>query len=53
MTCDHGGRKCPRIYQAQPKEQVTPVKIAGLVIFCLALWGAVLYGGLLIGEALR
>lgn len=48
--CNDCGRRS-RTYE--PEEQVTPVKIAGLVIFMLALFAAVLYGGLIVGEALR
>lgn len=39
--------------QPEHEEQVTPVKIAGLVIFILALFGSIAYAMPIIGEAMR
>jgi predicted short-subunit dehydrogenase-like oxidoreductase (DUF2520 family) len=56
VACLHCGQRSHRwqaeLADADPDEPVTVMKIAGLTIFCLFLWGTIIYGGLIIGEAL-
>lgn len=52
--CDHGGRPCPIVRQAEPvepEERPTPIKVAGLTLFVLAMFAAIAYPLAIAGQA--